>query len=146
MFGFGKKAPASEPSAKVLKQWAEVCAAQFDARDPAGALARCGIALRLARAVLRARGKDVYGAWDPSLGRIELFGCDESRSDVDLVATLGHELYHAMVAARAETTGQGRRVAHGTDEAAQQFADEWLKTLGKSRVRTCAAALRAKAK
>jgi len=146
VFGFGKKTPASEPSAKVLKQWAEVCAAQFDARDPAGALARCGIALRLARAALTAQGKDVFGTWNASKGRIELFGCDESRSDADLVATLGHELYYAMVAARAETTGQSKRGAHGSDDSAAQFAGEWLKTLGKSRVKTCAAALRAKAK
>jgi len=37
----------------------------------------------------------VHGLYDPSLHRIELFGCVDSAADNDLVRVLAHELAHA---------------------------------------------------
>jgi len=37
----------------------------------------------------------VHGLYDPSLHRIELFGCVDSAADDDLVRVLAHELAHA---------------------------------------------------
>jgi hypothetical protein len=106
------------------------------ARDPAGSLSGLGVTLRVYERLLRLPGKRVYGAWDPLLRRIELFGCDDARSDEEIVETLGHELWHVLC-------GDDRSAA--TEASAQRFARAWLRELGPGRVRQCAAALRSQA-
>jgi hypothetical protein len=111
-------------------------AATFDASDPCGSLARLGVRLEVRRESLRLPGKRVHGAWDPLLQRIELFGCDASRTNEAIVGTLGHEVWHAV----------GRRnTAEDGEEAAQRFARLWMDQLGAAQIARCAAALRAMA-
>ena len=110
-------------------------AALAECRDPADLLARLGVTLRLQPKPLRLPGKQVWGAWDPLLRRIELFGCEAARSDVELVRTLGHEIGHVLHDDRI--TGMP-----GSEIAAERFAERWLELLGPAGVRHWAAALR----
>ncbi len=125
------------PMESYLAHLASRLAHVLDERDPAGSLARLGVTLRVCDRPLRSPNKSVLGAWDPLLRRIELFGCDDTRSDDQIVETLGHELWHAVghddPSADAEAT-------------ARRFARAWLRELGRGRVRQCAAALRSQMK
>jgi len=106
------------------------------AADPVALLAELGLTLHARPAPLQLPDRKVFGAWDPLLRTIELFGCDESRGDADLVRTLGHELGHAI--------HQGRLGCSATAEAAaREFAAQWLEHLGPAGMTRCAAALRA---
>jgi hypothetical protein len=109
----------------------------FDASDdvdPAAALARIKVELRVHRDSLRLPGKRVCGAWDPLLRRIDLYGCDESRSDLDLVLGFGHELYHAL--------GDEAEDKETAEAHADQFAEAWCAQLGPAGVTAWAGALR----
>lgn len=142
----GREDPGAVPS-PVLRRWTRRFAATFESADPRGALARAGVKLRVQARPLRRGGREIHGAWDPLLRRIELFGC-AARSDAELVADLGHEIWHMMAEARRRA-GRGRARPPGrtpADEAAAaRFARAWLKRLGAAGVRQCAAALRAEA-
>lgn len=133
----------------VLKRWAVRVAKTFDARKPTQALKRLGIMLRASRAPCDASGKQIYGAWNPQLRCIQLFSCDEHRSDNQLVTALGHELWHVMTDTRQRVLGgrdaEALRGAHSTEAAARRFADAWRRQLGPAGVKACAAALRAQA-
>ncbi|MBK9119205.1 MAG: hypothetical protein IPM18_06325 [Phycisphaerales bacterium] len=115
---------------------APAAAARYWAARSAGAaphtwLGELGITLRVCRAVLEGRHRRIWGAWDPLLRRIELYGCEGVRSNAALVTTLGHELAHALA-------------ENPCDEgAADEFAAAWCAALGAARVARCAAALRA---
>jgi hypothetical protein len=141
--------PVGALPARVLQRWAVCCAAAFDPRDPHAALARLGIALRASAEPLPLPGKRLFGAWDPVLRRIELFGCDGARTDEELVGSLGHELWHALAAARARVLHRAAAAAAASaarDETlARSFAERWLSCLGPRSARRCAAALRASA-
>lgn len=130
-----------QPPAETVNQWAAHVAARFDVSDPRGALACVGVGLRVARAPLRASGKQIFGAWDPQLRRIELFGCDRSRSDKEIVASLGHEMWHMMNGVRGRIARHEPSTARDED-AARQFATAWTRRLGPKAVRRCAQALR----
>jgi len=110
----------------------------FDVRRPVETLARLGIDLRLYGRELTLPGRRVRGTWDPLLRRIELYECLAPVGDSELVAVLGHELWHALA-----TRCHDPQAAD--DEMAQQFAAAWLAALGSSGVLVCASALRAAA-
>jgi hypothetical protein len=103
--------------------------------DPVAVLARLGVTLRLRREPLHLPGKRVLGSWDPLLRRIELFGCDEARSDAELVRTLGHEIGHWL---HHDRFGYGLE----SEIAAERFTEWWVDRLGPASVRRWAAALR----
>jgi hypothetical protein len=124
------------PTQSQLAQLARRLARTIDPRDPTGSLAGLGVTLRVCERPLRLPSKSVFGAWDPLLRRIELFGCDDTRSDDQIVETLGHELWHAL--------GHGDPAAD-TEAVARRFARAWLRELGPRRVRLLAAALRSQA-
>ena len=145
MFGLFKKR-AAEPPARLVQQWADLCAAQFDARNPKRALERCGIALRVARRAAKAAGEPVAGSFDAMKQRIEIVGCDDAHSDEEIVGTLARELYFAMAAARARVAGNAASTHPGAEHAARAFASAWLRQLEPTDVRCCAKALRAAAK
>lgn len=113
-------------------------AALCAAADPLMALAELGVTLRVQRAALRLPGKQVFGAWDPLLRRIEIFGCDGARSDAELARTLGHEIGHVLRHERPDLVDDAEAVA-------RQFAERWMKCLGPAGVERCAVALRARA-
>ena len=121
----------------------------FVTDDPRGSLARAGIALLVYDDPLRLPGKVVYGAWDPMLRRIELYACNGARSDDELVATLGHELWHAFRPGdrigRRGQVGRGQTGTPDEERQARAFARAWLRCLGSERVRACARALRSQA-
>jgi hypothetical protein len=118
----------------------------FVAGDPRGSLARMGITLRVYDCPLRLPGKVVYGVWVPTLRRIELYACNDARADREIVATLGHEVWHAFQS--ADRTGRSDKVVRrriGTrdeERQAHRFAEAWLRWLGFEGVRVCARALR----
>ena len=122
-------------------QLAQHAAESFDAGHPSAALAALHIALTAHPAPLHLPGKTVYGVWDPLLRRIELYACATTRPAAALVYTLGHELGHALHAARAYPQGP----QPGAEPWAHRFAEAWLCRLGPDRIRTCANALRAQA-
>ncbi len=102
------------------------------AADPAAALAGHGIALAAREERLEFPGRNVHGAWDPVLRRIELFDV-VARPDDELVATFAHELLHAL----------GGRTIREMDEAdVQQCAHELVRTLGERDIRRIARRLR----
>ena len=70
-------------------------------------------ALRVSNEPLVARGRVIHGAWDPLLGRIELFNAG-NRSDAELTESLLHELSHAYGEAEstARTTGKQWVIQH----------------------------------
>lgn len=130
------------PPDDAVSAWAGQVAARFEVDDPRRALAAVGVGLRVTSELFRARGREVWGAWDPQLRRIELFGCGARRSDEQLVAALGHELWHM-------TNDVRRRVVRGApggardEDTARRFAAAWVARLGPTRVERCATALRA---
>lgn len=134
----------SDVPPSIVPLWAARVADRFDVTDPQAALGRSGVALRVCRAPLSARGLTIYGAWDPLLRRIELFCCDAGRGDTELARALGHELWHMMEDARRKLAGRPI-TAPRAESAAERFAAAWLERLGPERVRRCAAALRAQA-
>jgi hypothetical protein len=83
------------------------------------------------------------------LRRIELYACHDARSDRELVATLGHELWHAFRPgdAAGEPGKMARERIGSPDEErqARAFAQAWLRCLGSEGVRACARALRSQA-
>jgi len=113
-------------------------AAGFDVRRPVESVARLGLDLRLHEQELRLPGRRVRGTWDPLLRRIEVYECIASVGDSELVAVLGHELWHALA-------GRWQHPHAADDEIAQRFAASWLVALGSSGVSVCASALRAAA-
>jgi len=113
-------------------------AAGFDVRRPVETLARLGLDLRLYGHELRLPGRRVRGTWDPLLRRIELYECVAPVGDSELVAVLGHELWHALAS-------RSHHPHAADDESAQRFAAAWLAALGPSSVLACASALRAAA-
>lgn len=118
----------------------------FVAGDPHGSFARAGIALQVHDYPLRLPGKVVYGVWDPMLRRIELYACNAARADGELVATLGHELWHAFQPGDHTGKAGWRRTGTADEETqARRFADAWLRWLGPDGVRVCARALRSHA-
>lgn len=119
--------PIAVAPAAAARYWAVRCAGAA----PRAWLGDLGITLRVFRAVLDGLHRRIWGAWDPLLRRIELYGCDGTRSNIALVTTLGHEWAHAL----AESP---------CDEAtADAFAVAWCAALGAARVVDCAAVLRA---
>jgi hypothetical protein len=130
----------------VLERWATCCAAAFDARDPRTDLARLRITLHVSKEPLPLPGKRLFGAWDPLLRRIELFGCGPERADHEIVQSLGHELWHALAATRRRVLRRNARAAAKEDASeemsARSFGETWVRCLGPSGVRRCAAALR----
>lgn len=134
---------ALEPPAAVLGAWARRLAVTLAVRQPRAALARLGIGLLARTEPLRGRGRQVFGAWDPVLRRIEIYGGGAARSDAELVRTLGHELWHAMADARRRAARRTHGEYHAGEAAAQRFADMWLQCLAPADVQACAAALRA---
>ncbi len=76
--------------------------------------------------------RTVWGAWDPLLRRIELFGCQAPISDERLVATLGHELGHAL-----SPTSTNR-----SESTATAFAAAWLAALDDQKIGVLASQLR----
>lgn len=135
---------------ELVTEWAREVASRFDVRDPAGDLARLGVKLHVRTDPLRAAGKRIHGAWDPHLRRIELFGCEVDRDDTELVATLGHEIWHVTAEASnavLRTDGFGSPAARDNDEAtARRFSAAWVDSLGQTGVSACAAALRDQAR
>jgi hypothetical protein len=121
----------------------------FVADDPRGSLARAGVALHVYDCPLRLPGKLVYGAWDPMLRRIELYACNDTRADEELVATLGHELWHAfrlgVLTRRPRKVGRRKTGTPDEERQARAFAQAWLRCLGSEGVRACARALRSQA-
>lgn len=126
----------------LVRDWAARIAARFEAADPAAALARVGITLRVAPTPLCAARTLVYGAWDPHLRRVEVFGARADRSDAELVTTLGHELWHMMEDLRQRARGRAAGAPRDED-AARAFSAAWVACLPGAAVRRCAAALRA---
>jgi hypothetical protein len=122
-------------------QLAQHAAESFDAGNPSAALAALQIALTVHPAPLHLPGKTVYGVWDPLLRRIELYACATTRPDADLVYTLGHELGHALHAARTYP----QEPQPDAEPWSHRFAQAWLRRLGPDRIRTCADALRVQA-
>ncbi len=102
--------------------------------DPTAALARIDVQLRVHPDPLRLPGKVVYGAWDPLLRRIDLYGCDDSRSDLEIMLSFGHELYHAIADEPGDTC-----IA---ETQADQFAEAWCARLGPAGVTAWSQALR----
>jgi len=131
------------PPAAVLSAWARRLAATFALRQPRAALARLGVGLLVRTQPLCGRRRQVFGAWDPVLRRIEIYGCGEARSDAELVRTLGHELWHVMADARRRAARRRHGECHAGEAAARRFADMWLQCLAPADVQACAAALRA---
>lgn len=128
---------------EVIRGWAQRVADSFDARDPAGALARVHIRLAVFAEALRTSQRIVYGAWDPHLRRIELYACGAARSDVEIVTTLAHELWHMTSQARQRVVHARPAKEDPADEAAaKKFATALLKQFGAARVNACAKALR----
>lgn len=95
-----------------------------------GALAALGIAL-VVRAPLRRSGRRILGAWDPLLRRIELFV--DQRQAESPTRTLAHELGHALAADPQ------------SEDAAEAFARDWLKSLTPAQMAEWDAALRGEA-
>jgi hypothetical protein len=85
-----------ERSGDSLAYAAEQVTRHFNFCDPAGWLAEIGVELRVRPDVQRLPGRRVYGAWDPVLRRLELFGVQPQASDDALMQTLAHELYHVL--------------------------------------------------
>lgn len=133
----------SEPPLTVLREWARRLAATFAVQEPRTALARLGVGLLVRTQPWCGRGRQVFGAWDPVLRRIEIHGCGEARSDSELVQTLGHELWHVMADARRRVARRGHGEHQTGEVAARCFADMWLQCLTLADVQACAAALRA---
>jgi hypothetical protein len=125
--------------------------------DPVGLCAAIGVSLHVSTRSLRAKGREVFGAWDPVLRRIELFCVTPDLSDERLVRTFAHEFYHASRHARSAFGGNGhaplrflrfcvlaflRFRAADEETAADEFADALLHTLGPECIARWAAALR----
>ncbi len=94
---------------------------------------------------LLAAKRQVFGAWDPLLRRVELFGVEAGRPDDELVRRLGHELFHFMLSVRQQV----RRAAplnlddpQREERLARCFGDTWREFLGAQGVQRCANALR----
>jgi hypothetical protein len=101
--------------------------------DPTTVLARIGAELRVHRDPLALPGRIVFGTWDPLLRRIDLYACDESRSDLDIIQSLGHEIFHVL----DDSAGHD-----GSETAAEQFAEAWTAQLGPAGVAAWARSLR----
>ena len=135
---------SSDTPTWIIDRWAQRMANEC----PLQQVVHAGITLRVCRRPLELPGKRVYGAWDPQLRRIELFGCDASRSDTQLVETLLHELWHVLADARRKTRHPRRRATstYAADEAAaRRFTQAWIRQLKRKTIRRCAGALRAQA-
>ncbi len=112
--------------------------------DPVGLCAAIGVSLRVLGVPLRAKGREVFGAWDPLLRRIELFGVTPDLPDEQLVRTFAHELSHAARRPRLETHATRRFLRfRSVDEetAADELADTLLHTLAPECIVRWAAAL-----
>lgn len=116
-----------------LQRLARAAARHVRPHDPHGALQGLGLRLRAYPQPLELPGKRVYGAWDPVLRRIEVFGCDGQRSDEDIVRSLGHELGHALF---------GSHQWSNAEIEAERFAGLWLSELGPQRVQILSQSLR----
>ncbi len=128
--------------------------------DPVALCAAIGVSLRVSTRSLRARGREVLGAWDPLLRRIELFGVTPDLPDKQLVRTFAHELYHASRHARSAFGGNGQAMREGSrdpgiegagflrfppvdeETAADEFANAVRDALGPEGIARWAAALR----
>jgi hypothetical protein len=117
-----------------LRRLAAAAARHVSPLDPVGALRTLGLELRARPGTCDLPGKCVHGAWDPLLRRIDVFECDEKRSDRDLVHCLGHELGHALFGSHHHPNAEAE---------ADRFAELWLAALGTERMHKLAAALRA---
>lgn len=121
--------PCDEP----LRRLAIAAARHVRADAPAVALHELGLELRAHSEPLQLPNKRVFGSWDPVLRRIEVFGCNPTRTDEELVHSLGHEFGHALL---------GPHHCEEAEAEATRFAELWLDQLGPQRVCTLASALR----
>lgn len=116
-----------------LGMMAHDCLADFEPTDPTAWFERRRLSLHVAREPQRLPGLRVCGAWDPSIGRVTLYGSG-AHSDEELVRTLGHELWHVI---------QHRRGNFYVDEsAAEASGAAFMRWLGGGNVAGCAEALR----
>lgn len=129
---------------KRLNSLAEEFAATLGVTDPHRALPHYGVSLRTHYEPQRVPGKRILGAWDPLLRRIDLYSCDPSSSDAELIGTLAHEFWHACgkEPGRAAKSAFPGALEQDDEAAAQRFAELALERLGSASVRRCAEALR----
>lgn len=132
---------APQPLDMHLERWALRAARTLHADHLAHWLARRGVTLVAHRDALHLRGKHIHGVWDPILKRIEIWGCDEQRSDAELATTLGHELWHMLVTLDRVTV----RATTAGEASARRFAAAWVGALGAAGVKRCATHLRTQA-
>jgi hypothetical protein len=130
-----------------LTNSADSLVAAMAADNPCTALARHGATLRTHSEPQRLPGKRIFGAWDPLLRRVDLYSCDATSSDEQLVGTLVHEFWHVLAdeSHRATAPDLAQGLEPDTEAAAQRFAALVLERLRPSQMHRCASALRQRA-
>jgi hypothetical protein len=112
-------------------------ACELSVDDPADVLARRRVELRAFPDPLVLRRKLVWGAWHPSIRRIEVFGCSAARSDRRIVGCLAHEIWHME---------HGGRLSAIDERHADRWARCVVRALSAGRLAHCARALRCMAR
>ncbi len=97
---------------------------------------RRGIALHASREALRLPGRIVYGAWDPLLWRIDVFGVAAERTDSEISESFLHELAHAHAAVCGAAPDEPRITAQ---------AQAWLARASAEHISAWATELRSRA-